>query len=155
MDTEKVLKEKALEFLKKQEIIVISTIAASGEPQSSVVNVVVDDEFNLYFATRESSRKFQNIAHDPRVSIVVGFDPKHLSTIQMQGIAEVSTKDRISIGMSLVEKTAREKNNWWPLVKMAGLDFVIIKVKINWMRWLDFDITLKTGDYKEYFHQVI
>lgn len=133
----------------------VSTIAVSGEPQSSVVTIIVDDEFNIYFATRESSRKFQNITHNSRVSIVVGFDPKHLSTLQMQGVAEISNKDRISMGISLVEKTAKEQNNWWPLVKMAGLDFIVMKVKVDWVRWLDFYITLKTGDYKEYYHQVI
>ena len=155
MDTENSIKEKALEFFKKQQVIIISTVATSGEPESAAVSFIVDDEFNIYIATRESSRKFQNIAHDPRVSIVAGFDPKHLSTLQIQGTAEVSKKDFLSIGMSLVEKSVKEKTDWWPLVKMAGLDFVVIKVKINWMRWLDFDITSKTESYKEYYHQVI
>lgn len=155
METKETLRTKAIEFLKRQPVAVISTVAADGEPQSAVVTFIVDDDFNLYFVTRKSSRKFKNIEHNPRVSMVAGFDPGHLSTLQMQGTAEVLVEDRFTVAAALAEKALEQQHNWWPLLKISGLDFSVIEVKINWARWLDFDIDFSPEGYKENFHQII
>ncbi|MDP3956371.1 MAG: pyridoxamine 5'-phosphate oxidase family protein [bacterium] len=155
MKTKQTLREKAIEFLKKQQTAVISTVTASSEPQSAAITFIVDNEFNLYFVTRKNSRKFKNIMHDSRVSVVVGFDPENLSTLQMQGRAEILTANHLTIAATLMKKAIEHKHNWWPLLKITGLDFVIVKVKINWARWLNFDIAFSPEGYKEDFHQVI
>lgn len=133
---------------------VISTVAENGEPQSAVVTFIVDDEFNIFFVTRKSSRKFANLMKNPRVAVVVGFDPEHPSTIQMHGNAKVPEANRMTLLLKFSQALiTREK--WWPLLKIAGLDFVVMEVKIDWARWLNLDASTHDENFRENFTELI
>lgn len=154
MENKQAVKAKALEFLKSQRVAVISTVAENGDPQSAVVTFLVDDEFNIFFVTRKKSRKFANIIRNPRVSVVVGFDPEQPSTIQMQGNARISESNRITTLLKFSQALiSREK--WWPLLKVAGLDFVLMEVKIDWARWMDLDSSTHDENFKENYCELI
>lgn len=154
MENKQELKAKALEFLKSQRVAVISTVAENGDPQSAVVTFLVDDEFNIFFVTRKKSRKFANMMINPRVSVVVGFDPEHPSTIQMHGNAKMSEANRITMLLKFSQALInREK--WWPLLKVAGLDFVVMEVKIDWARWLNLDAGAHDENFRENFAEII
>ena len=144
-----------MEFLKNQRTAVLSTVSESGEPQAATITFIVDYEFNIYFITRKNSRKYANIAHNARVSVVTGFDPENPSTLQMQGVAEIMSGNRLETILKITKNVLTRGYDWWPLLKIAGLDFVVIKVKINWARWLNFDINLQSSKYKEIFKQII
>jgi pyridoxine/pyridoxamine 5'-phosphate oxidase len=74
-----------LEFIKKAELAVISTIGPDGRPESAVIGFGETDKFQIIFGTYNSSRKYSNIANDPRVSIVIGWDDG--ATVQLEGRA--------------------------------------------------------------------
>lgn len=154
MENKQEIKAKALEFLKSQRVAVISTTDEKGEPQSAVVTFLVDDEFNIFFVTRKKSRKFANIIRNPRVAVVVGFDPEHPSTIQMHGNAKISESNRISTLLKFSQALiSREK--WWPLLKVAGLDFVVMEVKIDWARWLNLEADAHDENFQENYSEII
>lgn len=148
------IKAKALEFLKGQRVAVVSSIDEKGNPQSAVVTFLIDDEFTIFFVTRKKSRKFANIMKNPRVSVVVGFDPEHPSTVQMHGNAKMSESNRISTLLKFSQALIN-RENWWPLLKIAGLDFVVMEIKIDWARWLNLDAQNRDENFKEDFYQII
>ncbi len=148
------VRKSALKFLRAQSVIVISTVSPDGEPQSATVNFITDEDFNIYFATRKSSRKFKNITSNPKVSVVAGFDVERPSTLQVQGAAEVVTENKISKLIELGEGMLAHEHNWWPLLRVTGLDFAIIKITPDWARWLRFDVDPKSGKYNEEYDQV-
>ncbi len=154
MDDKKTLKAKALEFLREHRSAVISSISEAGLPQSATVTFLVDDDLNLFFVTRKSSRKYANMMKNPKVAVVVGFDPDHPSTIQMEGEAHEADGNRLVMLLQF-SKDMAFREQWWPLLKIAGLDFVIMEVKPDWMRWLNLDVSPGGADYKEDFYQVL
>ena len=148
------IKAKALKFLQGQQVAVVSTISESGEPQSAAVNFLVDDEFNIIFITRRKSRKFANILKYPKVSVVVGFDAEHPSTIQMQGAAKLSEGNNFGTMLKFT-KALMQREHWWPLLKAAELDFVVIEVKIDWARWMNLEADTYDKNFKENFCQIL
>jgi len=154
MENKAEIKAKALEFLRGQQVAVVSTVSESGEPQSAAVTFLVDDEFNILFITRKNTRKFANMTRNPKVAVVVGFDPEHPSTIQMHGTAKISEENRISTLLKFT-KALVHRDNWWPLLKVAGLDFVVMEVRIDWARWLNLDAAAYDENFKENFVEII
>ena len=67
---------------------IVSTIAATGAPQSAIVGIAVGDDLELVFDTLSTTRKFANVTRDPRVAVVMG---EGELTVQIEGRANVPT----------------------------------------------------------------
>lgn len=67
----------------------IATNSGDSAPQSAAVTISETPELHIIFASRSDRRKNRNIIKNPKVSIVIGFDPKEMKTIQMEGMAHV------------------------------------------------------------------
>ena len=155
MDNKQEIKEKAFEFLRKQRVAALATVSASGEPHAATITIIADSDFNIYFITKQSSRKFADISANPRVGLTVGFDSDHPQTIQIQGAAEIMTAERVRIMIEVEERLAEREFYWWPLMRMKGSDFAVIKITPEWARWLSLDGELHPDTYKEDFYQLI
>ena len=79
-------KEVIKKWLKKHKYCVIAT-SHKGKPWAATVNYTVDDNFNIYIATRPNSLKFQNILKNPTVCLVIDGQDRE-GTLQIQGVAE-------------------------------------------------------------------
>src|SRR5262245_35966384 len=79
-------KLKLWEFLSSRKLGVLSTIGQQGEPQSALVGIAVTPEFEIIFDTVSRSRKFANLARDPRAVFVIGWQGE--VTVQFEGIAK-------------------------------------------------------------------
>jgi len=73
-------------FLRAQKWAVVASVGAGGAPQAAVVGVAVTDELELVFDTLGSTRKAANLARDPRIAVVIGWDDAQ--TVQLEGIAD-------------------------------------------------------------------
>jgi uncharacterized glyoxalase superfamily protein PhnB len=67
-----VTKTELLEFMKLHRYAVEATVTAGGAPQAALVGFVVNDQLELFFDTFRSTRKAENLKHDPRISFVIG-----------------------------------------------------------------------------------
>ena len=56
------------EFIAKQKLGVLGSIADDGSPQSALVGIAVSSKLEIIFDTVKSSRKFQNLIANPRCS---------------------------------------------------------------------------------------
>jgi nitroimidazol reductase NimA-like FMN-containing flavoprotein (pyridoxamine 5'-phosphate oxidase superfamily) len=69
--------ETAIKILDSHRIMAISTVRPDGWPQTTIVGYA-NDGLTIYFLIFRSSQKFANIAHDDRVSIAIGEEPRNL-----------------------------------------------------------------------------
>ena len=77
-----------LEFMRRHRLAVQASTAANGAPQAAVVGVAVTDKCELVFDTLRTSRKCQNLRHDPRIALVLGWDLDEGQTLQLEGVAD-------------------------------------------------------------------
>ena len=82
-------------FLNTNTIGVLATADSSGQPHAATIYFTVDDELNLYFMTKEKTRKHRNIIANPKVSVAV-FEPSTQTTVQIQGTATQVTDIKIT-----------------------------------------------------------
>ena len=69
------MEDNAVRILDAHRIMAISTVRPDGWPQTTIVGYA-NDGLQIYFIIFRSSQKFANIAHDDRVSIAVGEEPR-------------------------------------------------------------------------------
>ena len=147
---EQIVKD-ALTFAQKKKLAVISTVAPSGIPESAMVLFYLDDNFNFYFITRSDSRKVDNLMTNKNVSVVIGTE-LGVSTLQMSGIADsVSGSGQKEFIENLAKNADLSALFYGPFLNIAGINFTLYKVKINWARWL----TLDVAHLKEVYYQII
>jgi len=75
------MEQPALQILNDNRIMSISTVRPDGWPQTTMVGYA-NEGWTLYFLIYRNSQKFENIAHDNRVSISVGHEPSELRDIK-------------------------------------------------------------------------
>lgn len=127
------IQQVVVEFLKNNATAVVST-CVKNQPEAATVFYVIDDELNLYFVTRRSSRKFKNLSSNNKVAVVVGTDAQNPTTVQMEGEASYSVNLPAIAKLFKVVWKEKKLNN--PLLYLKGLDFSIFKVKPKWMRFM-------------------
>jgi pyridoxine/pyridoxamine 5'-phosphate oxidase len=120
------------EFIAKQKLGVLGSIAADGSPQSALVGIGVSNELEIIFDTVKSSRKFQNLIANPRCSFVIGWAGE--TTVQYEGHThqpegrELARYQQIYFA-SWPDGPARLS---WP-----GITHCVVRP--TWVRYSDFD----------------
>jgi len=87
------MKHKAVDILKDNRLMAISTLRADGWPQTTMVSYANEDIL-IYFIVSKASQKFANIERDDRVSLVIGRDFHDPSTIKAVSIAARASEVR-------------------------------------------------------------
>lgn len=85
--SEEEIKKKILEFLKKWQLAVISTIHSDrNAPESAVVAFTEIEDLKIVIGTSNTTRKYKNLQKNSHVSLVIGWD-SNLGTVQYEGTA--------------------------------------------------------------------
>lgn len=87
------MQDKAIQILRQNRIMAISTIRADGWPQTTTVGYA-HDELLIYFMISRQSQKFTNIERDDRVSIAIAGDFHDPQTITGLSIAAKASEVR-------------------------------------------------------------
>ncbi len=148
------IKESVLEFLKENETAVISTASPEGEPRAATVYYIVDDDFNIYFATGRETDKFKNLQYNKRAAFVVGTGPAVI-TVQGGGRVEEldgdSLKEKGEIGGKLYFKALKE----WPVLKLPHAGISFFKIIPDRIKFLNLDSVGHSETYKEGYYQIL
>lgn len=82
--------EKVITVLKEkdQKLCVVATVAPDGSPTCAVMGYAIRDDGTVILSTHTNSRKWQNIAKNPSVALVFGWEFTGYN-IQMQGQAHL------------------------------------------------------------------
>lgn len=73
-------------FLQSQHVGVLSTVTPDRNPHGAVIYYLVDNELTVWFVTKKSTRKYDNIRHNNHVMLTV-FEPHSQTTAQILGKA--------------------------------------------------------------------
>jgi hypothetical protein len=126
-----------LEFLRRHRLAVQASVAANGGVQAAAVGIAVSDSFEVVFDTLETTRKVANLAHDPRIALVIGgiVDGEEQS-VQYEGIADRPTGAELGPLQKMYFRAfpdGRERLAW------PGITYV--RVKPRWLRYSDYRTT--------------
>lgn len=150
------IKKDVLAFLENSLLGVIATISPEGLPQAATVHMLADDDFNVYFVTQRSSRKFKNIMKQPKVALVIGaeLDPR---TVQIEGVAELLDIDLDELSDKIGRPNIADiykgalPTGPFPYFKVKKENTAIFKVTPNWVRYMELDRDID----KNVYHQII
>lgn len=132
--------DKAFQFLRDNNVAVVTTADKDGNPQGASVYYVVDGNYNFYFVTSKKTKKFENIQENNSVGIVVGFGPD-LETIQGGGTAkEIGDKDDQKEKVSrLAESADISDGGHWPVTELSTMEegYALIKLELDWLSYMN------------------
>ena len=88
----KELLEKIAVFLgmQKSRLGVVSTVNQENKPESAFVYYTFDENLNIYFVTRDASRKYKNIFDNKNVAFITATENPP-QTLQLEGLASVES----------------------------------------------------------------
>jgi len=133
----------AIRALRAERIGVLSTVSGAGDPWSSAVHFLVDQDFNFYFLTRKSTLKYKNAGSNGKAAFNVGFKENPLGNFQIVGRVKPlrGTSDWRMLMLTLFSQ--RQINNLHmdvgandPFFGYKGHDFVMLVLKPKFIRWL-------------------
>lgn len=81
-------------FLRRYRLAVQASVAPDGAPQAAVVGFGVSDACEIVFDTLTTTRKYSNLAADPRIALVIGWE--HEATAQIEGVVDFPAGDELA-----------------------------------------------------------
>ena len=145
------MRTQIMDFLTNHDLAVVSTVTSDHKPESATVGYYFDPEnVDLYFVTRADSRKVKNLKTNPNLSVVVGTLPS-TNTVQMEGKAQILYSGDSEFKEFLVRLAGLKILYKGPFLKIEGINFVIVKTKITWLRWLDYNELTHKEEYFQLF----
>ncbi len=131
------MKARALASLKDAYFGVLATADASGQPHAAAVVITADDDFTVYFMTRETTTKHQDITVRPEVAMTVGMNL--LVYLQIRGVAErLTDADEVSeITRRLAMTASAVKDFWPPLARLTSGKYVAYRIRPTSVKAMD------------------
>ena len=129
-------KKIILDFMNSNTILSLST-STSDSPYICNLFYVCDDDLNIYFATHKQSHKAQKLLRNPFISLSVWEHKKMLVQADGQASELSDETQRLQIIDKLAESSLKGDNFWPPLFRIGGQDYIVFKIKLNWIRKLD------------------
>jgi pyridoxine/pyridoxamine 5'-phosphate oxidase len=120
-----------LAFLRNHRLAVQASVSETGAPQAAVIGFGVSDGLELVFDTLDKSRKTNNLRHDPRIALVIGWDEEQ--TAQIEGVADEpkgAELERLKQVYFAAYPDGPERQTW------KGITYV--RVRPTWLRYSDF-----------------
>src|SRR3990167_4116279 len=78
----------ALAFLKKHRTGALATVSQEGSPRVRLVYYASGDAFEIYFMTKKSTRKVDDITRDSRVAFTISSEDVP-QALQIEGVASL------------------------------------------------------------------
>jgi hypothetical protein len=114
-------RDEALSFLVAHTTGVLSTVSIANTPRSRTVYYTCDDSFCVYFTTLTSTRKVEDISHNPNAAFVVS-ESDSPQTLQLEGTRTVMSNSRFGPPLDRLDPSTVRFYRFTP----------------NWVRWGSF-----------------
>lgn len=132
--------DRALSFLKEHDLGVFSTVDRTGNVHGAVIYYLVDQSNFIYILTKSETSKSRNIYAHSQVALTV-YEVDTLQTLQVQGIAEVETDQKVkdSVFSQIVKpRSYRGETYLPPVTKLHEGSFTVIRVRPTFMSFHDY-----------------
>ena len=78
-----------LSFMRQHPLAVQSSVSSADAAQAAVVGIAVSDRFEVFFDTRDRSRKVDNLRRNPKIALVIGgATVGDERSVQYEGVAD-------------------------------------------------------------------
>lgn len=129
----------AIEFLRKHDLAVLSSVDREGVISGAYVYYIVDEENFIYILTKSDTAKARNSYAGSQVALTLN-EPGTLETVQLQGNSEIETNQqkRQWVFDNIVKpRPYRGKDEMPPVTKLEG-SYTIIKITPINARYRDY-----------------
>lgn len=145
---------RARDFLKEHPLGTLATLSKDRVPELSVVYFFLDTDFNCFFITKTSTRKFENINNNPTGTLMVA-DEDSLTSVELYGTIEI-VMEPTEIARIITEFqniASVRKFDYWvpPLSQVEGNQFAVCKLKPSVMHFKNFATKLDSPDMPAQF----
>jgi hypothetical protein len=121
-------REQFAAFVRAAGMGVVATAAADGSPEAALVSLAATDAGEVIFDCATTARKLANLAVNPRVALVVGWNEG--VSLQVEGVADVlAGADRQRYGRLYAEQ--------FPGSRALDEHFAVVLVTPRWLRYYD------------------
>ena len=130
----------ALNFMKRQDLAVLSTIDRTGNVHGAAVYYMISQDKFIYILTKSSTSQGRNILAHGQVALTI-FEPGTTQTVQLQGIAEPETDGAtiISVFTRIVKlRPYVDDVQLPPVTKLHESDFVVVKITPTLVSYHDY-----------------
>lgn len=86
-------KQRFAEFMRNYPVGILSSVSPDGDPHGVVIYYTFDEDFNVYFLTRDGTRKCENIARNNHV-MLTAVDAKTQTSLQITATCKPVTDAR-------------------------------------------------------------
>jgi general stress protein 26 len=134
MTNEKLLQSEIVELLLSQKLAVLATQSPEDSSYSSLIAFAATDDLQkIVFATPQATRKFANIKHNPRVSLLIDNRSNNENDFHdAKAVTVLGTVERIDSGTSpdeLKSLYASKHPYLEDFLRSPSTAFIIISVK--------------------------
>ena len=119
--------EEVFDIAKRKRFLVVSTVNEAGAPEAALVGFALTEANELVFDTLSTSRKAVNLARNPAVALVIGWDDN--ISLQIEGSARRPDGDDLASAKAAYFREwpdGRARENW------PDIAYVVVKPK--WIR---------------------
>src|SRR5262245_22090363 len=124
-----------LSYMREHPFAVQASVSPTGAAQAAVVGIVVSNDFEVFFDTRTTSRKAQNLRHNPQIALVIGGNTvDDERSAQFEGIADEPSGAELRRLKELYFAAfpdGRERESW--------PDITYFRARPSWIRYTDFN----------------
>lgn len=129
-----------LEFAKHNPVGVLATASKHSVPHAAAVFYVLDEDMNVYFITKEETKKFRNLRENHHVSLAA-YKESSQTTLQIIGEAQhVKDVDMfIDVFENIIDICAKNtKSDRLPVSKLFAGDYYLYQIKPSTMRLAEY-----------------
>ncbi len=119
-----------LDFVKKHNLAVVSTVNEAGKPQAAVVEFCEQDDLTIIIDTLKTSRKYKNLQTNSNVAVVIGWDNN--ITVQIDAKAKELTGPKLEQAKKAYFTKNPRAKKWGNKPEIAYFAF-----KPEWIRYSD------------------
>jgi hypothetical protein len=120
-------------FMRGHRYAVEASVSPAGAAQAAVIGIAVTDAFEIVFDSVATTRKIQNLRHNPNIAFVIGGCTGEERTVQYDGIADEPDGPELE---RLKEIYYRQFPDGPARLSWPGL--VYVRVRPTWIRYSDF-----------------
>ena len=133
-------------FVRACGLAVVATSGPDGAPEAALVGIASTDRAELLFDTSTSSRKYANLAADPRVAVVIGWEDE--VTCQVEGRADVLQGAELRRGQQFYFEQYPDGRK-----RASEPEIALIRIRPRWLRYSDYRPDTVSSEVTEFAGQ--
>jgi len=136
-----ITRQSILEFIQQHRYAVLATVSPAHAPEAALVGFAVAEDFTIIFDAIKTTRKCQNLLHNPRIAFVIGWQDDR--TLQYEGTADMPE------GREL-DETKRIYCSRWPEAPARDIwpGHIYVRVKPRWIRFSSYTLPYQIEEFE-------